>query len=197
MQVLRIAKMALMQRFFLLLLAHFGFCFMTQQSVLSNKKCSDRLVEFLKQQNLHTGSTEHGYHLIIKEKLNNLFEYNHRTVDNQMVEYKSKAYLITRSVFKFFCCHLYIVELLGDRRVKPITAAFIQVDISSCQQRVGRFDQLDPQWNVTQCAWDKVKCMQKPLNSVNVILLQVVHHSSSDYLSTTKDCCHMENLTKL
>ena len=76
---------------------------MTQQSVLSDKKCSDRLVEFLKQQNLHTGglSTEHGYHLIIKEKLNNSLEYNHHTDNNQMVEYKSTAYLTTRSVFKF------------------------------------------------------------------------------------------------
>ena len=54
---------------------------------------------------------------------------------------------------------LSIVELLGDRGIKSITAAFIQADVSSCQQLVGWFDQLDPQWNVIQCVQDKVKCM--------------------------------------
>ena len=53
--------------------------------------------------------------------------------------------------------NMYAVELLGDSGVKPITTAFVQIDVGSCQQLVGWFDQLDPQWNVTQCVRDKVK----------------------------------------
>ena len=40
--------------------------------------------------------------------------------------------------------------------MKPIRVAFILVNASSCQQPVGWFDQLDPQWNITQCVLDKV-----------------------------------------
>lgn len=53
--------------------------------------------------------------------------------------------------------NMYAVELLGDSGVKPITTAFVQIDVGSCQQLVGWFDQLDPQWNVTQCVLDEVK----------------------------------------
>jgi hypothetical protein len=52
---------------------------------------------------------------------------------------------------------MHAVELLGDIGVMPITTAFIQIDVGGCQQPVGWFDQVDPQWNVTQCALDKVK----------------------------------------
>ena len=52
---------------------------------------------------------------------------------------------------------IYAVELLGESGVKPITTAFVQIDVGSCQQPVGWFDQLDPQWNVTQCVLDKVR----------------------------------------
>ena len=48
------------------------------------------------------------------------------------------------------------VELIGDIGVKPKTTAFIQIDVGGCQQPAGWFDQLDPQWNVTQCVLDKV-----------------------------------------
>ncbi len=53
--------------------------------------------------------------------------------------------------------YYYAVELFGDSGVKPITTAFVQIDIGSCQQLVGWFHYLDPQWNVTQCVLDKVK----------------------------------------
>ena len=46
------------------------------------------------------------------------------------------------------------VELTG---IEPITIASIQVNINGCQQPVGWFDGLDPQWNTIQCALDKVK----------------------------------------
>ena len=49
------------------------------------------------------------------------------------------------------------VELIGDIGVKPKTTAFIQIDVGGCQQPVGCFHQLDPQWNITQCILDKVK----------------------------------------
>ena len=48
------------------------------------------------------------------------------------------------------------VELIGDIGVKLITTAFIQIDVGGCQQPAGWFDQLDSQWNVTQCVLDKV-----------------------------------------
>ena len=45
------------------------------------------------------------------------------------------------------------VELFG---IKSITTASIQADIDGCEQPVGWFNQLDPQWNITQCVQDKV-----------------------------------------
>ena len=48
------------------------------------------------------------------------------------------------------------VELTG---IEPITAASIQVNVNGCQQPVGWFDGLHPQWNTTQCALDKVKSL--------------------------------------
>ena len=49
------------------------------------------------------------------------------------------------------------VELFGDTGIEPITSASIQADVNGCQQPVGWFDRLDPQWNTTQCVLDKVK----------------------------------------
>lgn len=49
------------------------------------------------------------------------------------------------------------VELFGDAGIEPITSASIQADVNGCQQPVGWFDLLDPQWNTTQCVLDKVK----------------------------------------
>ena len=41
------------------------------------------------------------------------------------------------------------LELFSESRVKPITDFAILVYVGSCQQPVGWFDQLDPQWNIT------------------------------------------------
>jgi hypothetical protein len=56
---------------------------------------------------------------------------------------------------------MHAVELLGDIGVMPITTAFIQIDVGGCQQPVGWFDQVDPQWNITQCILDKVKLVDR------------------------------------
>jgi hypothetical protein len=63
-------------------------------------------------------------------------------------------------VFKSKCSYILLivvplaVELTG---IEPITTVSIQADVNGCQQPVGWFDGLDPQWNTTQCALDKVK----------------------------------------
>ena len=53
---------------------------------------------------------------------------------------------------------MHAVEIfVGDNGVKPITTAFVHIDVGSCQQLVGWFDRLDSKWNVTQCVQDNVK----------------------------------------
>ena len=48
------------------------------------------------------------------------------------------------------------VQIFG---IKPIITAIIQGDVNAddCEQPVGWFDLLDPQWAITQCVLDKVK----------------------------------------
>ena len=63
---------------------------------------------------------------------------------------------------------------------------------------VGWFDQLDPQWNVTQCAQDKVKLVLKlkgPVMSCFILLL--AHLPPSGYPCTAKAHYHLDHLTGL
>lgn len=83
--------------------------------------------------------------------------------------------------FVFIFVDMSIVEVLGGRGVKPIAAAFIQADVSRCHKLVGWFDQLDPQWKVTQCVWDKVNCIALYNCISRCFNLLLVHRSSSDY----------------
>ena len=61
--------------------------------------------------------------------------------------------------------------------MKPITTAFIQIDVGGCQQPEGWFDQLDPQWNVTLCMLDKVY-----YNNNIIIILLIARSLHSDAL---------------
>ena len=80
-------KMQLLQLFLLLLLVHFGFCL--RQKILSDEKCSDKLLKIFSQYQNLSSIEEHGYqyHLNVKEKP---LEYNNINDENQIVEYKSR-----------------------------------------------------------------------------------------------------------
>ena len=97
-------KVQLLQLFLLLLLVHFGFCLM-RQKVLSDEKCSDKLLKIFSQYQNLSSNEEHGYqyHLNVKEKP---LEYNSINDENQIVEYKSRIPYIIHDIVKFvfiFC----------------------------------------------------------------------------------------------
>ena len=51
---------------------------------------------------------------------------------------------------------LCAVELTSKNEAKPITGFTIVADVGSCQQPIGWFDQLNPEWNSTQCMQKQV-----------------------------------------
>jgi hypothetical protein len=89
------------------------------------------------------------------------------------------------------------VALLGDTGVKHISSAFIQIDVEGCQQPVGWLDQLDPQWNVTQCALDEVNLIINFSYYTLLLYSKLASLSSSGYLSSAKDYNILDNLTEL
>ena len=53
---------------------------------------------------------------------------------------------------------LYAVVLTSSDGMSPITGFALLVDSGDmCQQPAGWFDQLDSQWNITQCVYAQVK----------------------------------------
>ena len=50
----------------------------------------------------------------------------------------------------------FAVELTSTNEAKFITGFTIVADVGSCQQPMGWFDHLDPEWNSTQCMLEQV-----------------------------------------
>ena len=141
-----------------------------RRASISDKKCSDseeELEAFWKQQNQ---DVEYRYHLTIKENLfqqwrqfywprkNNLWGIN---VSHKCTLLQTYCYKVYMQSPEHYIHELLAAELASVNGVKPITEFAILVDVGSCQQPVGWFDQLDPQWNITQCGLARVCNLNK------------------------------------